>query len=241
MVKGIRFRLKHMQKYLVAALFIIIPLYPKFPFIKIPGIYVSIRIEDFLLAIIAIITFIKLIPKIKEILKDNIVRSILLFLLIGGISLVSGAFLTNTVSLPIGILHLFRRIEYFVPLFFVLTFFPENNTKNLGFYLKTLMLVMLILFAYGVGQRYLRFPVIITQNEEYSKGVALVWTEGSHINSTFAGHYDLAAFIVLILPIFVSLFFVLKDKISKLMIILVSLSGFWLLVNSLSRVSLASF
>ena len=230
-----------LSKYLVAALLIIIPLYPKFPFLNIPGISVAIRFEDFLLVFVALLTFVKLIPKLKKLLEDNLVRSIFVFLLVGLTSLVSGAYLTNTLTFPIGFLHLFRRIEYFVPFFFILAFPNLYKKENIEFYIRTIALVMVVLFVYGLGQRYFNFPVIITQNSEYSKGVALTWTHGSHISSTFAGHYDMAAYLVMILPIFVSLFFIFKDKVSRLVMALTVLSGFWLLVNSLSRVSLASY
>jgi len=229
------------SKYLVAALLIVIPLYPKFPFLRIPGIYVSIRLEDFLLATLAVIIFIRYIPKIKELFKDSLVRSIFTLLLIGLVSLISGVFLTKTITLPIGLLHLFRRVEYFVPLFFVLSFTALGKKENIEFYIKTIVLTVFILFIYGFGQRYFNFPVIITQNAEYSKGLALTWAPGSHISSTFAGHYDMASFMVLILPILISLFYVFKDRASKIILAGASLSGFWLLVNSLSRVSLLSY
>lgn len=230
-----------LSKYLVAALLIIIPLYPKFPFLNIPGISVAIRFEDFLLVLVALLTFVKLTPKLKMLLMDNLVRSIFIFLLVGLTSLVCGAYLTNTLTFSIGFLHLFRRIEYFVPFFFILAFPNLYKKENIEFYIRTIALVMVVLFVYGLGQRYFNFPVIITQNSEYSKGVALTWTQGSHISSTFAGHYDMAAYLVMILPIFVSLFFIFKDKVSRLVMALTVLSGFWLLVNSLSRVSLASY
>ena len=60
-----------LYKYLVAAIIVIIPLYPKFPFIRIPGTYVSIRFEDFLLATTALFVFVKLIPNIKN--RENII------------------------------------------------------------------------------------------------------------------------------------------------------------------------
>ncbi|HTK03897.1 MAG TPA: O-antigen ligase family protein [Alphaproteobacteria bacterium] len=228
-------------KYLVASLLIIVPLYPKFPFLKIPGIYVSIRAEDFLLAVIAVATLIKLVPNIKNLLKDKIVRAIMLFLLVGFISLVSGIFLTKTVTLSIGALHFFRRIEYFIPFFAVFAFFPYDKGKNLEFYIKVLMIVIISAFIYGYGQSHFNFPVILTQDSESSKGLALKWTPGIQITSTFAGHYDLAAFMVLVLPIVISLFFTLKGRFSKLIIFIVASSGFWLLVNSASRISLASY
>ncbi|EKD90028.1 MAG: hypothetical protein ACD_32C00083G0001 [uncultured bacterium] len=100
---------------------------------------------------------------------------------------------------------------------------------------------MVFLFIYGMGQRYFNFPVIITQNEQYSKGIALRWTPGAHINSTFAGHYDLSAFVVLVMPIFLGALFTLKGKLTKLAIALSSGMGLWLLINSVSRTAQASY
>jgi hypothetical protein len=213
-------------KYLVASLLILVPLYPKFPFIRIPGIYVSIRAEDFLIAVIAIFTLVRIIPNIKKFLKDDMVRAVVVFLLVGLVSLISGVFLTKTAGLSIGTLHFLRRIEYFVPFFAVLAFFPYERGKNLGFYIKVLMIVVFAAFVYGFGQMYLHFPVITTQDSESSKGLAMMWVVGSQITSTFAGHYDLAAFMVLILPIFISLIFTIKEKFSKFLLLIVSLSGF---------------
>ena len=228
-------------KYLVAAIIIIVPLYPKFPFIQIPGTYVSIRFEDFLLAITALFVFIRIVPNIRRVFKDNISRAILLFLLIGSVSLLAGVFLTQTVVPNIGILHLLRRVEYFMPFFAILTFFPYEKGKNLEFYIKVLMLTVFVSFLYGMGEKYLKLPVIMTQNSESSKGIALRWTPGAQITSTFAGHYDLASFMVLVLPIFISLIFTVKGRLSKILLSLASFSGYWLLINTASRISLASY
>jgi hypothetical protein len=111
----------------------------------------------------------------------------------------------------------------------------------LSFYIKVLMITVFVAFLYGVGQRYFYLPVIMTQNSESSKGMALRWTPGSQATSTFAGHYDLAAFMVLVLPILISLIFVVKDTKFKILLAIVSLSGYWLLVNTASRISLASY
>ncbi len=228
-------------KYLVAALIIIVPLYPKFPLIQVPGTYVSIRFEDFLLAITAIFTFIKIIPSLKKVFDDQITRAMLVFLLIGSVSVLAGVFLTQTVVPSIGVLHLLRRVEYFIPFFAVLAFFPYEKDKNLEFYVKILIITVFVAFLYGVGQKYLNFPVIVTQNSESSKGIALSWIPGSQLTSTFAGHYDLASYMVLILPILITLIFVVKGKLAKILLSIVSLSGYWLLVNTASRISLVSY
>jgi hypothetical protein len=200
-------------------------------------------LEDFLIATVSLVALIYFLPKIKEILKRKLERSIILFLLVGLISLISAIFVTQTITPYLGLLHWIRRIEYFAP-FFIGFFYlrsKDNNPEILEFFLKILMLVVVIAFIYGFGQKHFNWPVIITQNEEYSKGIALRWVPGSHINSTFAGHYDLASFLILVLPIFISLFFILPQKLTKIFLLGVIFSGLWLLVNTVSRISIVSY
>lgn len=224
-------------RYLIAAVLIIVPLFPKFPLFKVPGTYVAIRFEDILLLVLGILTVIKILPDLKKFLNDEIVQAFLIFFGVGFLSLIAGAFLTETVDFRLGVLHWARRIEYLIPFFAGLTLLAkEKVSENLNFYIKILLIVVAVAFVYGLGQRYLSFPVIITQNEEYSKGVALRWTPGSHINSTFAGHYDLAAYIILIFPIFLALLVILKDRISRLFLLAVSGMSLWLLIATISRI-----
>jgi len=228
------------MKYLVAAILLAVPLYPKFPFIRVPGTFVSIRLEDFLLAAVAAVLVFRLLPKKKAFLKNKINQAIFLSLSIGFLSLATAVLVTKTVIPHIGFLHWLRRIEYFVP-FFVGFLAIRERKENLEFYLKVLMVSLIIAFFYGLGQKHLNWPIIITQNLEYAKGIALRWIPGSHINSTFAGHYDLATFLVMVLPIYISLFFLLKEWRTRVVIFAVFLAGLWLLGNSGSRISVVSY
>jgi hypothetical protein len=229
-------------KYLVTAILIVVPLFPKFPAFRIMGTYVAIRLEDFLILGTLLVFTIPIISNFRNIMRSGVARAILLFLLIGGISIFSGAFLTETINIKIGLLHWFRRIEYLSLFFIGLTYIKLNGGKAfLEFVIKLLLLVNFIVFLYGFGQHYLNFPVIVTQNEEYSKGIALRWVPGSHINSTFAGHYDLASYLVLTIPIFISLFFVIKEKYTKLILALSTGIGFWLFSVAVSRISIVAF
>lgn len=231
-----------LNKYLIAAVLIIVPLFPKFPLLKIPGTYVAIRFEDLLLLALAIMTAIKVFPDIKNFLKDEITQAFLIFFGVGLLSLLAGSFLTRTVSFSVGIFHLARRVEYVVPFFAGLTLLAKEKVSgNLNYYLKILLIVVAVVFIYGFGQRYFNFPIIITQNEEYSKGVALRWTPESHINSTFAGHYDLAAFMVLVMPILLVLIFILKDRFGRALLIITSGMGLWLLISTISRIGQVSY
>lgn len=229
-------------KNLITALLIVVPLYPKFPAIRIPGIYVSIRLEDFLILFTLLMFFIPLLSNIKEVLSDNVSKAILIFLTVGLISVISGVFITQTAVGSIALLHLFRRIEYFSMFFVGFVYMKLNKDVNIFEYLiKVLLIINFLILLYGLGQRYFNFPVIITQNEEYSKGIALSWVPGSHINSTFAGHYDLASYLVLTVPIFIAYFFVVKGKFSKIIIALSVCFAFWLFSSAVSRISIVSF
>jgi len=230
------------SKYLVAAVLVIVPLLPKFPLISVPGTYVAIRFEDLLMLSLGLILIPKVVLDFKKIWKDGIFRAILIFFAVTFISLVAGAVMTQTLELRLGLLHWARRIEYIIPFMVAYLLIPrEKIRESVVFYFKILLIVVALVFGYGMGQRYLGFPVIITQNQEYSRGIALYWTPGAHINSTFAGHYDLSAFIVLVLPILLGVLFSVKGIFSKLIITIPSAMGLWLLINSISRTAQASY
>ncbi|MBL7036653.1 O-antigen ligase family protein [Candidatus Microgenomates bacterium] len=233
---------KDLYKYLITALVVAIPLYPKFPLFNIPGTYVAVRIEDFLIAISFLLFLPLFIKEFKKLIKNSVVRSIFIFLFIGFVSWVSAVFLTKTVVPHIGLLHLLRRGQYLSLFLFGLIYVRNFYSKGFIEYIKKVLgLVVGFSFIYGLLQRYISFPIVITQNQEYSKGIALRWVTGSHINSTFAGHYDLASYLVLILPIFVTGFFVFKDKGMKRFCATISLMGYWLLSSAVSRISIVSF
>ena len=224
------------SKYLIAAVLVIIPLLPKFPLLRVPGTYVSIRFEDVLMLILGLFLIPKIFCDFKILWKDKIVRAFAIFFALTLVSLVSGVFITETASLKFSLLHWARRLEYVIPFFTVYLLTPKERIRErMVFYFKILLINMVIIFIYGLGQRYLKFPIIITQNEEYSKGIALWWTPGAHINSTFAGHYDLSAFMVLVMPMILGTILIVKNKVSKLVLTLISGMGLWLLISSVSR------
>ena len=226
------------NKYIITAIILAIPLYPKFPLFTIPGSYVSVRLEDFLV-LISLIIFVFLNYKNRnEFLKDKVFLAIVFFWVVGFVSFLSAIFISDTISWRLGFLHWARRIEY-MSMFLVGFYSLKQKTGDLPFYLKLFPIIILLAFIYGFGQRYFTWPIIITQNEEYAKGVALRYVEGSHINSTFAGHYDLATYLVLILPIILSLIVFLKKN--NILLILSYFAGLWLLVNTASRISFVSF
>ncbi len=228
-------------KYFIAAIILAVPLYPKFPFIRIPGTYVSIRLEDVLMLATGIFIVIKILPKVKEFLGRKVERAMLIYLVIGAVSLTSAILILHTVSFHIGILHWVRRIEYFMPFMAGALLFRKKDENLLSFFMKLIGIVVIVSFIYGFGQRYLNWPIIITQNQEYAKGIALRWVPGSHINGPFAGHYDLATFLVMVLLIFVTLMVLVKRRSTKLVLAILILACLWLLSEAVSRIAVVSY
>ncbi|CAN5344292.1 hypothetical protein BH10PAT1_BH10PAT1_6400 [soil metagenome] len=245
-----KFNIDALIRYGIAAILIAVPLYPKFPFLAVPGIYVSIRIEDFLILSVTILWFFKNIPNLVSLWKKPIVRAVVLFLVTGFIATLSGIIFLHTATGLIGLLQWARRVEYFMGFFIAIT--SVKSVKDIEFYLKCIGIVLILVFIYGVGQKYFSLPVITTQNSEYSKGIALRYVAGGHLASTFAGHYDLATYVILTSPFFVALFFATKEtlqnmfgkintKIVRGIILFIIATSFWLMVNAASRISAVSY
>ncbi|MBN1169186.1 O-antigen ligase family protein [Candidatus Woesebacteria bacterium] len=235
---------KKLEQIFVVILLIIIPLYPKFPLLSVPGTYVAIRIEDLIIAAICIYLIAIYSSKIRKISNISMIKAYIIYIAVGITSLMSAVLITNTVQPLLGFLHLLRRVQYFVP--FIIGYLAiKNRSIEKTFIIKTLFLVVFMVFAYGLGQKYLNWPIIVTQNREYAKGIALRSIPGGHLNSTFAGHYDLASYMILVTPIFLVFFannFNFRNlKNVSFISVLVVLVGTWLVGISGSRISTISF
>lgn len=229
-------------KWGLAILFITIPLYPKFPIFNIPKTYVAVRLEDFLIVILGLFLVLHLLfnKQVKLFFQDKINQSIFLFTAVGLVSLVSGIFLTQTVIPHLGLLHWIRRLEYITPFLLIASF--TIGPPKVRFFCKVLFWAVFLIFLYGVGQKYFDFPVISTQNQEFSKGLALRLVPGARLHSTFGGHYDLAAFLTLVFPMLFAYLLTLKNWANRVLLILMSvLPAFWLLMQTESRISFVAY
>lgn len=222
--------------FLTLLLFIFIPLYPKFPLLNVTGTFVAVRIEDLLIAFTIILWIIhKFINKrFHVLLQDNTNKAILLFFSIGLLSLFSGVFLTHSVVPHLGILHFLRRVEFIFLLPVVATVF-DTKRKLLVVFIG-LFLTILLVNVFGLGQQYLDWPVISTTNSEFAKGLVLKLTPGARVNSTFAGHYDLAVFLSAA-TVFLSVFFFAFNKLWKILIIMLGGFSVFILILTAARVS----
>lgn len=212
---------------LILFLFAFIPLYPKFPLINISGTFVAIRIEDLLIALVVLLWGFYLLfsKQFRSIFEDRVNQALVLFFLIGFLSTFSAIFLTHSVISHISILHFLRRIEFMILLPVVIT--VVKSKKRFIWVLIVLGLTILSVNIYGLGQLYLNWPVISTTNSEFSKGLILHLASGARVNSTFAGHYDLAVFLAMAITVLTALFFAFRKP---LKVVVFALGGLCLMI-----------
>lgn len=227
--------------YLVVFLFAFIPLYPKFPLFNIAGTFVAVRIEDLIITTLLFLwaVYVALFGRIREILKDKLTLAMLLFFSIGALSTFSAIFLTQTVIWHLSILHFLRRIEFVMLLPTVAT--VVKTKKQLITILISLAIVLLVVNLYALGQQFLDWPVISTTNSEFSKGLILRLTPGARVNSTFAGHYDLAVFLAMAITLLTAIFFAVRKTIKPLIFGLGGLSMAVLIMTAARLSFVATF
>src|SRR3989338_6479566 len=163
----------------------------------------------------------------------------ILFFFIGLFSFFSSNFLTHTTLLPLSLLHWIRRLEFMMLLPLVVTVIKTK--KQLVICLLTLSAVVLLVNIYALGQQYLHWPVISTTNSEFSKGLILSLSPGARVNSTFAGHYDLAVFLAMVLVLISTLFFAFKKRFKIGLIIFGLVSLYTLIITAARQSFVAAF
>ena len=229
---------------LAGFLLIFIPLYPKLPlFDVLPGYIVRVRLEDFLISASLLIYLIQVLRR-KAPFKSLLLLPMGIYLAIGLLSALSAIFITHTVPpYPIHygktLLHWARRLEYF-SLYFV--FYAAVRSVKTAVGLSLLLgFVTLATTFYGLGQKLYQWPVYSTMNREFAKGWRLVLTEHARVPSTFAGHYDFAAFLVLSLTLFASLLLFIPHKFIRTLGIISFVAGLSSLVLTASRASYLAY
>lgn len=224
---------------IIAVLILFIPLYPKFPLESVTGTYVAIRIDDIVIAIAILFWLIHQIIHKFPVFKIKITKFFLVYFMAIIASFVTAFLIYQTESTNILILHLLRRFEY-MSLFFI----ALNSIKSISDFRFSYIFLLISTFfisVYGYGQKYLQFPVISTMNSEFSKGQLLQMNVWTRINSTFAGHYDLAAFLSVVLIIIALVFILNKNIWVKLSSLIVWITAYPIFTFTASRVSTFAF
>lgn len=245
-------------RFIVAFAILFIPLYPKLPSISISHVWVYIRLEDFLIFFIVVVWLIQLIRN-KVTLPKPEGLALIGYWLAGLVSLLFcfafiAPHLVNFFT-KVAALEFLRRVEYMI-LFFA-AFSSVKKQKDILFYLWTLSITVALIIIYGFGQKFYAviwalfpsffklypfcFPAFLTGNEEFAKGTPFCLNDLSRISSTFGGHYDLAAYLVVVIPILVALFIVVKRWYFKIPIALLSIFALEILNFTSSRTSFAAY
>ncbi|OIN89659.1 hypothetical protein COW80_04080 [Candidatus Beckwithbacteria bacterium CG22_combo_CG10-13_8_21_14_all_01_47_9] len=222
-------------------LLVFLPLYPKWPLFDIlPGYNVRVRLEDIIILAVNLIFWTQVIFKKIRISRAPLLKPILVYLVVGLLSTLSAIFITKTVypewiQVAKVFLHWVRRIEYF-SLFF-LFFFAVRTKRQLSGLLLLLGVTVLSVAIYGFGQKYLYWPAYSTMNREFAKGIALYLTEHARVLSTFGGHFDLAAWVMMTIIPLIVLGLLHPSRWWRLAALSLAGVEYWLLILSASRIS----
>lgn len=226
---------------IAAALFLLlfIPLYPKLPLFDVVQTWVYIRLEDFLVLLADILLVWHLVRRESSI-KSPLTIPIVTYL---GVALVSLAIALififprfSGVLFPhLAILHFARRFEY-MSLFFLM-YAGLSRRTGIKAVITVLSISSIVIVIYGFGQKLWGWPAFLTMNEEFAKGAPLRLPPTARIPSTFGGHYDLAAYLVFIIPLFANLAIAAGGWVKKLFFAAVALGLYVLLLLTASRVS----
>ncbi len=219
-------------------LLVFIPLYPKLPLVDVVGTWVYVRAEDFVVFGVLFLWAVALIRN-KITLRTPLTVPIFLFWIAGAIATLHGVLLIfptlHDVYQNVAFLSFLRRIEY-MSMFFV-AFSATKGKGNIRHVIAVLAATLFLVTVYGIGQKYLGFPAFLTMNEEFAKGWVIRLSPLSRISSTFGGHYDFAAYLVLVVPIIASVLFVFRHWLLRTVLILLILLSAIAMFMTVSRIS----
>ncbi|MDP3988442.1 MAG: O-antigen ligase family protein [Candidatus Levybacteria bacterium] len=215
-----------------------IPLYPKLPIINVTHTWVYIRAEDFIVAAVFFLWTV-LMFKRKVSFKTPLTIPIIIFWIVGAIATIHGILLIfptlANVFPNVALMNYLRRIEY-MSLFFI-AYSAIKDKRVIPYVVGVLAFTLFLVSFYGVGQKFFGFPAFLTMNEEFAKGTPIYLSALSRVSSTFGGHYDLAAYLVLTIPLLSSMVFGFKNLFIKFLLLLPISLGFVVLFMTVSRVS----
>ena len=200
----------NLAHFSLLAYIVLSSLLPKIPLQHVEYTYIKIRYDDLLPFVVGLIFLVQLVRR-KVRLNKRFLIPVLLFWGAVFVSFLYGAFVQNTVVVTnLGLLHSLRRIQYMAISFIASsTVISEKRFFN---YLKVYLGTLFVVCLYALGQKFLAFPSIQSMNPAYVDGRLLTLNPEDRLNSTFGGHFDLAAYITFSMPIILGFFFFTKKK-----------------------------
>lgn len=213
-------------------------LLPKIPLFAVKGTFTYIRVDDFINLVVVLIWFFSLGWANSRFFKSTLHRTIFFYWFVGFVCVVSGILITQVVHPSLSLQHWVRRIEYMV--FFFVGYAATRDMKWVMRYVVTMLVASFLSIVYGAGQVFFQWCAISTSNREFAKGTCIPLTKGARPNGTFAGHYDLAIYLGFLVPIIISLFFVLKKNWQKLLLLGMFAATMWMIVVTQARFPFAA-
>lgn len=245
MNKFLRWLDNNILTLLAGILIVFIPLYPKIPLAElIQGYIVRMRLEDLLVLFALAVWGVQLLRKKITFPKNAISYSMLAYLGVGLLSVLSSLYVTESTPMERAhvlklILHWFRRVEYFAVFF--ITYSAIRSKKDVLLLAKVALLTLVGVVIYGIGQKYFYWPAFSTMNREFSKGVRLYLQPNTRLFSTFGGHYDLAGYLTIMLAFTLPAAWLATKRILKIGLYSLSIIAYWCLVLTTSRTSFIGY
>jgi hypothetical protein len=225
----------NLMKVLTVLFIYLIPLYPKFPLQMLRDTYISIRLDDIFVASYVVIFAIQLIRK-KVQLNASFLPLFILYWIAIFLSFALGFYVQHSFIFQyVGFLNAARRVEYMI-IFFIAASTVQSK-EDFYFYIRHIIITAALVFLYGFGQKFIGLPAIQTMNKEFAKGTTLFLTSDARVSSTFAGHYDLAAYLVMLVPMILAFHMIKKEHFAFITYIM----AVSILVMTASRSSFAAY
>jgi hypothetical protein len=167
---------------------------------------------------------------------------------VGAMSILCGVFIIHTIpfALPNELIHLSKSVLHYaryIEYFFLAFLFFSSITRRAQLYVigAAVLFVTSAISIYGVGQKYFYWPVYSTMNREFSKGIPLYLTPHARVQSTFGGHYDFAAYLVLLLPFTLLIAWYAPRRWQRVFAWISHTLGLWALIVSAARTSIVAY
>ena len=211
LIKSLKWFDDNLLKILVFGYIIIMPLLFKLPFTNVDYTYIHLRYEDIYMLLIAVVYLIQFARR-KVVVPMRYAILFGLFWTSMFISFAYGYWIQKTIVIQhLGILFALRRIEYM--LIFFVVYATTKTKKDFLRYVIFAFVILAMVCLYGYGQKLIGLPAVQTMNPEYSRGHILVLDPAVRISSTFAGHYDLSAYLIFLMPILLGFYLWTNKKI----------------------------
>lgn len=182
----------------------LIPLLPKLPIRLIDYTYIGLRYEDLYISLFFCVFLFQLMRKKIQLQTKFLPHFIIFWVIVFASNFVATYYLKTTRIDQLGLLHSMRRFEYMI-IFFIATAIVKTK-DDFFYYMRLVFFTLVIVAIYGLGQKILGWPAVQTMNPEYAKGYILTLDANARISSTFAGHYDFAAYLVFLIPLTLGFF-----------------------------------